>query len=152
MTHALDSYTAEWERAGQLRGPRGSERLVRAREEALHRFLSLGFPTTREEEWRFTSVAPIADTPFAVAASAPAEAGDGDVAPFRMPGTPAAELVFLNGHYVPALSRQAALPRGARVESLKSALAGGGDVELHLGRIAAFDRNPFVALNTAFLD
>jgi Fe-S cluster assembly protein SufD len=60
--------------------------------------------------------------------------------------------VFVNGHYVPALSRQHALPRGSRVESLKSALARGDELDASVGRIAALDRHPFVALNTAFLD
>ena len=41
--------------------PQGeSADLAHTREEALSRFLALGFPTTRDEEWRFTSVAPIA--------------------------------------------------------------------------------------------
>src|SRR5712691_2795640 len=34
---------------------------------AFQRFAELGFPTTREEEWRFTNVAPIARTRFQAA-------------------------------------------------------------------------------------
>ena len=36
----------------------------RIREEARQRFSDLGFPTTHDEDWRFTSVAPIARTRF----------------------------------------------------------------------------------------
>jgi Fe-S cluster assembly protein SufD len=36
----------------------------RIREEARQRFAELGFPTTHDEDWRFTSVAPIARTTF----------------------------------------------------------------------------------------
>ena len=36
----------------------------RIREEARQRFSDLGFPTTHDEDWRFTSVAPIARTSF----------------------------------------------------------------------------------------
>ena len=151
MAHALDCYVTEWMRAAQFRQPR-SEALARTREEALHRFLSLGFPTTREEEWRFTSVAPIAERTFTLAASPSADAAAVDVAPFRLAGALAAELVFVNGRYVPALSRQSAL-RGSRVESLASSLAASDEaIESHLARIAPFERYPFVALNTAFLD
>ena len=32
--------------------------------EALDRFLTLGFPTTQDEEWRFTDVAPISEKIF----------------------------------------------------------------------------------------
>ena len=38
--------------------------LKEMREAAIARFAELGFPTTRQEEWRFTSVAPIAETTF----------------------------------------------------------------------------------------
>jgi Fe-S cluster assembly protein SufD len=151
MARALDSYVAEWTRAGHLWQRSGRESLVRARENALHRFLSLGFPTTRDEEWRFTSVAPIAERAFTLAAPT-WEARADEVDPFRLGGAPAAELVFINGHYVPALSRQGALPRGSRVESLTSPIPLGDECDAHLGQIAAFDRHPFVALNTAFLD
>ena len=34
------------------------------REAAIARFAELGFPTTHDEEWRFTNVAPIARTTF----------------------------------------------------------------------------------------
>src|SRR5437870_865238 len=37
------------------------------REGAIARFTELGFPTMKQEEWRFTSVAPIAETRFALA-------------------------------------------------------------------------------------
>jgi len=38
--------------------------LDKLRETAFGRFTELGFPTTRDEEWRFTNVAPIARTQF----------------------------------------------------------------------------------------
>jgi Fe-S cluster assembly protein SufD len=151
MAHALDPYVAEWTRAGQLERRSGSIRVRRTREEALHRFLSLGFPTTREEEWRFTSVAPIAERPFLLGTPPPGASGV-DVAPFRLPGTPAAELVFVNGHYMRALSRQRALPDGSRVEDLGAVLARGDELDRHLASVAGFDRHAFVALNTAFLN
>jgi Fe-S cluster assembly protein SufD len=42
--------------------------LAEIRKRAAERFQAHGFPTTREEEWRFTNVAPIAKTHFAAAA------------------------------------------------------------------------------------
>jgi Fe-S cluster assembly protein SufD len=41
------------------------------RDAAFQRFAELGFPTTHDEEWRFTSVAPIARTSFHVVAANP---------------------------------------------------------------------------------
>ena len=65
MAHTLDRYVAEWE--SNRNGGGAPDPLARTRRDALDRFLALGFPTTRDEEWRFTSVAPIAERTFALA-------------------------------------------------------------------------------------
>jgi Fe-S cluster assembly protein SufD len=80
------------------------------RDAAFARFAELGFPTTHNEEWRFTNVSAIARTAFT-------------------PAAPDALLVYPD-----------------TVKKLAPAAA-----EAHLARHAAFDQNPFVALNTAFL-
>ena len=152
MTDVLDSYAAEWERARQRREGASGETVERVREAAWHRFLSLGFPTTRDEDWRFTSVAPIAERSFTLAAPPTSDPRDVDVGAFRLSGEVATELVFVDGHYVPALSRLEGLPPGSRVESLRAALAADpGAIDQYLARIAPFERHAFVALNTAFL-
>jgi Fe-S cluster assembly protein SufD len=148
MATSLESYVAQYENASRSAHPAW---LARTRDDAFSRFLSLGFPTTRDEEWRFTSVAPIADTQFRrpVGGSLQASAL---VEPFRLPGVSSAELVFINGHYSPAFSNVGALPRGARVESIASSLtASGAELERSLAHVASFDRHAFTALNTAFL-
>ena len=153
MAHALDGYVAEWERARPRWQHNGHGVLARVREEALQRFISRGFPTTREEEWRFTSVAPIAERAFALAVPSVAELSATDIAPFRLPMAPAVELVFVNGRHVPALSRMGSLPTGSRIESLADVLATAGhQIEPHLTRTPPAEQQPFVALNTAFLD
>ena len=42
------------------------------REQAAQRFAELGLPTRRDEQWRLTSIKPIADTEFAIVEEAPA--------------------------------------------------------------------------------
>jgi Fe-S cluster assembly protein SufD len=151
MAQSLDPYLAEYENARRTRSIDQPAWLVRARSHALDEFRALGFPTTREEEWRFTNVAPIADRAFSLGAD-PVDAGRVDVSRFRLPGRLSAEVVFINGHYVPALSTFAALPQGTAVESLASALpARANDIEPYLTRLAPFERQAFTALNTAFL-
>jgi Fe-S cluster assembly protein SufD len=147
---AADRYVAELERPGLA----GAQPLwvTRTRQTALDRFRSLGFPTSRDEEWRFTSVAPIADGNFALAANGLASLAAADLAPFRLGDLGAVEVVFVNGRYAPGLSNVAGLPRGVRVESLAAALeAHGDDLEPYLAQLAAFDRQPFAAMNTACL-
>ena len=118
------------------------------RQDAARRFAELGFPTTRDEEWRFTNVSSIAKTQFSAAPS-DLNAWEGaqlDQSLFPNEGGP--RLVFINGRYSPELSAQK-LPRGIRATPLREA---NGAVEAHLARYAAYQDRAFVALNTANFD
>src|SRR5262245_28648850 len=149
MTHALDSYAAERERAVRHLG--AEDGFADLRDAAWREFSTTGFPTTQQEEWRFTSVAPIADGEFVVAAPGESPVPAIDVEPFRMSDA-GAELVFVEGHHVPSLSRSTVLPRDAHVESLASAIAAHRErLGLHVARVAPLEGRPFVALNAAFL-
>jgi Fe-S cluster assembly protein SufD len=117
------------------------------REEAFARFVETGFPTTHDEDWRFTSVAAIANTEFELAQPAPINAGQ--LESFHTSQF-SCRLVFVNGHFVPDLSR---IPgqQGLRIFSL----AGGiheDVVEDHLGKELNFRRDAFAALNTALFE
>ena len=126
--------------------------LALKRRSAIQRFSELGFPTPREEEWKYTQVAPIASTSFKAARSDL----DGfrseqlDRITFANLGCP--RLVFFNGHYVERLSQLEGLPAGVQVESLAEVLQKDpASVEPHLTRYARYDDHAFVALNTAFI-
>ena len=129
--------------------PRGGSRWLQdLRDHAASRFVELGFPTVRDEEWRFTNVAPIASTEFrpAPAARIDAHALDAFVyadAPFR--------LVIVNGRFAPELSRTSGLPTGMRFGSLATAATEHADVVgRYLGQLADANTRAFAALNTAF--
>jgi Fe-S cluster assembly protein SufD len=143
-------FAAEYEarrRRGELSGPAWLEQL---REAAAARFAETGFPTTRDEEWRHTPITPIAETPFAAAEAADADAGT--IAPFRFAGA-AAELVFVNGRFVSALSRLDNLPAGVHVASIADTLAADpGALEPWLHDVARESGAAFAPLNTAFLE
>ena len=62
----LAHYAAEYHRA-VAHAPSQPRWVAQARESAIAQFERLGFPTTRLEQWRFTSVAPIAERTFALA-------------------------------------------------------------------------------------
>src|SRR5439155_17752031 len=64
----------------------------------------------------------------------------------------ASEIVFVNGRYVAQLSKLGKLPRAVRVGRLAIALEEDAAlIEPHLARVADIEKNPFVALNTGFL-
>ena len=146
-------YRAGFERFEQgLNGDAGS-RVHALRQRAIGRFAELGFPTTHEEEWRFTNVAPIAAHPFT---PAPAAGGPGltpqDIEQFLLSGVKSTTLVFVNGHFARSLSRHVPLPSGVQAGNLAAAMRANPDAMLqYLGAVAPFDEDSFTALSTAFL-
>jgi Fe-S cluster assembly protein SufD len=147
----VSTYVTEAERAIAERPAGEPGWLVRLRREGLERFQSLGFPTTRDEEWRFTSVAPIAAGTFRLARDGASSLdADGGRSLVRLGGR-AATLVFVNGRYVPQASDREGLPAGVRVESLGDTLSDREGAAAYLGHIATLERHTFTALNTAFL-
>ncbi|HEY1810510.1 MAG TPA: Fe-S cluster assembly protein SufD [Acidobacteriaceae bacterium] len=124
--------------------------LKRLREDAFARFCEAGFPTTREEDWRFTNVSAIARTVFRPASAA--KLTEDQISAFRVRRETAATLVFVNGRFDAERSQVSGLPRGVTVASLREQIAAHPDtLEKHLGRYADTQRDAFVALNTAFL-
>lgn len=123
------------------------------RRSAMVRFSELGFPTTHDEDWRFTNVAPIAETPFGLARDGGVELTSRALDRLRVPDFASIRLVFVNGRYEPTLSRQGPLPAGVKVGSLADELAADpGWLEEHLARYADYQNDAFSALNTAFIE
>jgi Fe-S cluster assembly protein SufD len=125
--------------------------LKEIREAAIARFAELGFPSTKQEAWRFTSTTPIAETAFALAGRA-GGSPSAELQVLFLAGPRAARAVFVDGRFTPEFSTVAGLPPGVRAGSLAAALTAAPDlVRAHLARYAPYDANPFAALNTAFL-
>jgi Fe-S cluster assembly protein SufD len=115
-------------------------------------FAEQGFPTLKDEDWRFTNVAPIAKLPFNPMLNGSHDKAASEIlacAAFsKLPGN---RLVFVNGHFAAELSSIGALPGGVKVSNLATALARDTAlVEKHLGRYATGEGNAFAALNQAF--
>jgi len=145
---AVQRYVAQYEAFAANGGGAAPAWLRELRAAGIARFADAGFPTTRQEEWRFTSVAPLIEHAFV---PAPAGAGPGPVAARGE----TLRMVFVNGKFAPDRSSLTGLPAGVRVGSLAALLAGASGaaafVERHLGRGAVPADNVFAALNTAFV-
>ena len=123
------------------------------REQAMARFAERGFPTTRDEAWRYTSVAPIAGTSFDLDTPARTDALTRDLfQQLTFEPWECTHVVFLNGRFAKDLSKIGTLPSGVRFKSLEDALESERAlVEPYLTRCAGFTDQPFADLNTAFL-
>ncbi|MDW8239939.1 MAG: Fe-S cluster assembly protein SufD [Acidobacteriota bacterium] len=134
--------------------PRGEPGWLQAiRRAALEQFVERGFPTTRDEEWRFTNVAPIARQQFQPARTNPAAVTPEMVSRFTFGCWQCHTLVFVNGVYEPALSSRQALPAGVVAQGLGHVLKHEPAwLEPHLARYARIEQQAFVALNTALME
>lgn len=129
----------------------GQPWLERERRDAIERFRLRGFPSTKQEEWKYTNVAPLASTRFKTLVGEPAPALK-TAAIEPLPGA-AAHLVLVNGRFSPELSRLDALPKGVRLGSLAQALrTRGQDLEPFLRSTRDGSTNPFRLLNAAFFE
>lgn len=121
------------------------------REEAWNRFSAVGFPTPRDEEWKYTPVSAIEQTAFRPAPESRLSLRQ--VEPFIPLGFTGPVAVFINGRFQPALSRLDGLPEGAILVSLHSALAlWPEELEPSFLRLAADEDNPFATLNGALAE
>ena len=122
------------------------------REGAFVRFCEIGFPTTKDEDWRFTNLSAISQTQFQLAGDAYEPIVPTTLQPVFVPGA-ACRLVIVNGRFVSALSDLESLPAGVKVNSLADEIARKSSaVEPHLGRYPNVERDAFGALNTAFFE
>ena len=143
----LHAYTAVRDRGGDRPW------LAAMRERAIERFADLSFPTRKNEDWKYTNVAPLFDAGLDPAAR-PADIAAERVQALvdaALAGAEAPVLVFAGGRLLPGPSRvdgEAAL----RIESLADAV--GEDQPLLHGRLGALldeSAHGFAALNAAFV-
>ena len=122
------------------------------RRSALARFSELGFPTIRDEEWRYTNVAPIARTTFQAPVPVHPRAVAEKLNQAPLVNLESPKMVFVNGIYSSELSSLQGLSSTLRVSSLSEALADfPEEVEPHLARYSGGQDNAFSALNTALM-
>ncbi|MBA2704483.1 MAG: Fe-S cluster assembly protein SufD [Blastocatellia bacterium] len=135
----------------------GSSRLSQLRQGAMARFVELGFPSVKEEEWKYTNVAAIARADFQPLVSSelvPSSQPELEQC-VAVPETSASQLVFVDGALRSDLSALAGLPHQVVAIDLGQAMADerySDIVRTHLARQADYVVNGFTALNTAFID
>ncbi|HDO33589.1 MAG TPA: Fe-S cluster assembly protein SufD, partial [Chromatiales bacterium] len=147
-----EHYCVDFERLrGKLPGAR-TPWVRRRREAALARFVERGFPTTRDEAWKYTDASAIARRVFAPAPAATLVPAPQALELFRIEGLDCHRLVFLDGRLAPELSDVGALPPGVIAGGLARILEEAPDsLEDRLGCCAGDEDNGFAVLNTAFM-
>jgi Fe-S cluster assembly protein SufD len=141
------------ERFQQLQASNGHSPLTSLEQQAFHTFNTLGVPTVKNEEWKYTRISAVFNKEYAFnLESNPVAITASELNSLRLPGFENAnELVFVNGVYSSLLStvRSASL----QLFSLEEAAASEHKeiVRQHLGHSSKYIKDGVHALNTAFL-
>jgi Fe-S cluster assembly protein SufD len=151
-TRAPQHYLESFARLESLTAARELPWLRELRQEAFAFFCEAGFPTTHDEDWRFTNVSAIANTEFRLLPDARYQVRPAQLEPWRVAGE-ACQLVFVNGYFAPELSVRKQFSDGVQVTGLAEGLSlDCGTIEKHLGRYVDSHRDGFSALNMAFAE
>lgn len=146
--HYLTAFRERQSRAGG----KSPAWLNELRESGISTFASLGFPTPKSEEWKYTSLEPIAAVNFSQRHGAVKKIAEADLLNGAFADGHCARLVFLNGSYAPEFGSRDNLPEGVRLESLAELIKRNDELLFaQLGRHANHRRQALVALNTAFI-
>ncbi len=127
------------------------EWLKNLRESAFSYFTENGFPSVKNEDWKYTNVAPIAKEGFQIG-----ETNDltgENIAQFVADESKQSILVFTNGRFNKDLSNLEAA-KDATILSFSEAASDeqfGEIFKSKLGSLVNFEKNGFTALNTAFI-
>jgi Fe-S cluster assembly protein SufD len=128
--------------------------IKRLRESAMESFQELGFPSVKDEEWKYTNVAPLARIDFKPATAGDTSIGTDELTAFVVAEAKDSQLVFVNGILRSDLSSLTALPTEVVAMDLSQAISDERYGEIawrHLAQQADYVANGFTALNTAFI-
>lgn len=149
-TQTASRYTAEYSKI-EAKLPGGSLPWLRElRNEALKQFSGRGFPSLREEEWRYTNVSGIEKNLFEPSLE-PSDQKIDNVWLKNYRLTDCWQIVLVDGYYSAELSNLAGIPKNVTIKSLNELLETDAEqVEPYFGQAVGIDEHSFVAFNTAW--
>lgn len=149
-TPSLAPYLEEYARSASAAVPPW---LAERKRSGIEVFSARGFPTLRDEDWKYTDVGAIARRRFRTADPSLNGIGRDSVDALRLGDLDRHEMVFVHGRRAVNLAGAMQASGGLDLRSLRESVAdGGAALEQHLARSADAAKNPFVALNTALFN
>jgi len=150
LVRSENSYQATFRTVRELLPAAPWLELVRG--SAMDRFEQLGFPSVRDEEWKYTNLATLAKERFVPVISGN-QLGTGNVSRFAYPETDGAHLVVVNGFLREDLSTITALGDVVATDLFRAVADARYNkvIRKYLARNAGYHNNGLTALNTAFL-
>ena len=118
-----------------------SDKVHPLRQDAFSKFLEIGLPTKKWEDWRFTNLSSISKGNFRISEIHDAPKGDLDISPYKLKDIDT--IVIYNGHYQESMS---SIPAEVKL------LSGLEYLQNNNWEFKSLEDSPFDLLNTAFMD
>ncbi len=152
MSNENNHYVSEFQAFQQNGASKSPSWLNDVRTSALAVFAERGFPTTKEEDWKYTNVTPIAKSQFKYSSGVEKVSAD-LVKSMLVEGIEQHVIVFVNGRFSKEHSQLNGLQSGVVVKNLIDAFSAHSEVvQEHLSKYVKYQKNSFTALNTAFIN
>lgn len=150
MENQIAKYLTQFEKLTESLNGNSLSEFHKLRTSASGKLRELGFPTTKNEDWKYTNVSFLNDFHFRT--SSENKFDKSEIDNYRIPGLNACLVVIINGHFSHELSEIDSLPEGTITGSLKSLLETESEiVNRHFGKYSEI-KNGFTALNTALTE
>ena len=120
------------------------------RKAAFGKFSDLDFPTTKDEEWKYTSIAPLLEHNFIPSLQKKSLTKE-QVKNFLFEDLDSNVVIVVNGFYSDELTTLTNIQKEVEVSSIAKAISSDSPlVKEHLGKYADFTTHIFTSLSTAF--
>jgi Fe-S cluster assembly protein SufD len=147
----VNSYLEGYKQFIKLNNINSAEFIKGTKEDAIDNFIKLGFPTIKDEDWRFTNLLPIVKSQFTLHSEKPVDIGKIDLNKYIIPELNSHLMVFVDGIFSEQLSNIKTTDSSVKIKPISASLNGDSNiVDKYLFRCADIENEAFTALNTAY--
>lgn len=153
MNQTTEQYIAQYHALADALPGRQVNWLQQQRSAGLARFAQVGFPTSRDEDWRYTTVKPITAEMFHGQTTSAADMSAQSIASehLEIAGLKSHRIVFVDGLFAKELSTHSESGKEVMVESMAQVLEERPElIEQALGTVQPDKAHGFTALNNAY--
>src|SRR5258706_3516324 len=148
--YSTDRYLSDFSKLEESLNGESKSFFHSLRKNAIARFEELGFPTMKNEEWKYTNVSPILNYNFKLVNESEVKVKSQDIQKYLINGIKVNLVVLVNGKYREELSQINSLPEGVVIDNLSNVVKSNPElIKDNFSKFAKLD-NAFIALNTAF--
>ena len=149
MEDVIKNYSAEF---AQLQNIQKNNWFTKQRQSAFDIFRESGFPNTKNEDWKYTDVKPIARNVFSNITGNDVAISDDNLEVSLFKNLECINLVFINGAYSEKHSNIKNISNKTVIKNMANALVNDeSSLKKHMTQYASADTGPFEALNIAFI-